>query len=167
VIDIRQPPVASAVPGLDRDELTRVWGDRIFPTMPSAVRSIYRTGRWLAVEGDTAVFAFDQPQFLTRGEDKRAEVESALAAHFGARVPLRLVLDRPATPPPTAGPARRGATAEPPPYEGPLPDRAPEDEPADEMSMEEFAELEPAPDAPASAEALLLQTFPGTEELSR
>ena len=138
--------------------------DAIFPTMQSGVRSVYRTGRWLAVEGDTAVFAFEHPQFLQRGEEKRAEVEAALAAHFGARVGLRLVLDQAGAGGTGAAPgAARGGSAEPPAYEGPLPDRAPDDE----VSAEEFAQLEVAPDAPASAEALLFQAFPGTEEITR
>src|SRR5262249_14225636 len=90
------PPAAAAtvaIPGLDRDELTRVWGDVIFPAMAPGVRSVFRTGRWTAVDGATAVFAFEHPQFLQRGEEKRADVEAALGAHFGAPVGLRLVLD--------------------------------------------------------------------------
>jgi hypothetical protein len=136
----------------------------IFPAMHTGVRSVYRTGRWLAVEGDTAVFAFDHPQFLQRGEEKRAEVEAALAAHFGARVGLRLVLDQTGAGGTAAvSGTALGGSAEPPPYEGPLPDHPPDDE----VSSEEFAQLEAAPDAPASAEALLFQAFPGTEEITR
>jgi len=159
------------IPGLDRDELTRLWGDKIFLGMSHGVRSVYRSGRWLALEGGTAVFAFDNPQSLQRGEEQRAEVEAALAAHFGARVGLRLVLDpaaasAPMAPAASAPPRRaaRGAPGEPPPFEGPLPDRPPAEE---EVSAEEFAQLEVAPDAPASAEALLFQAFPGTEEITR
>lgn len=175
------------MPGLDRDELTRAWGDVIFPALPPGVRSVFRTGRWVAVEGGgTAVFAFEHPQFLQRGEERRLDVEAALAGHFGAPVGLRLVLD-PSAPPPAGrttspaaarsaspgGPrgARRPAPGAPaateaPPYEGPLPDQAPGDEVVD-ISAEEFAQLEPAPDGPATAEALLLQAFPGTEEVAR
>jgi DNA polymerase III subunit gamma/tau len=164
-------PAVDIIPGLDRDELTRLWGDKIFPAMSNGVRSVYRSGRWLALEGGTAVFAFEHPQFLQRGEEKRAEVEAALAAHFGARVGLRLVLDpgaasAPMAPTASVTPRRpaRGAPGEPPPFEGPLPDGPPAEE---EVSAEEFAQLEVAPDAPASAEALLFQAFPGTEEITR
>jgi DNA polymerase-3 subunit gamma/tau len=163
-------PAVDAIPGLDRDELTRLWGDKIFPAMSLGVRSVYRTGRWLDVEGGTAVFALEHPQFLQRGEDRRAEVEAALAAHFGARVGLRLVLDPGSAPAPSAAAqttprrAPRDGSGEPPPYDGPLPDRPPMEE---EVSAEEFAELEVAPGAPASAEALLFQAFPGTEEVTR
>jgi hypothetical protein len=159
---------------LDRDELTRAWGDVIFSSMAPGVRSVFRTGRWLAVDGATAVFAFEHPQFLQRGEERRPEVEAALAAHFGAPVGLRLVLD-PGVGPTAATanaksarrpPAGAPATAEPRQYEGPLPDRPPEDDAID-VSAEEFALLEPAPGAPATAEALLFQAFPGTEEVPR
>ncbi len=158
------PVSASTIAGLDRDELTRVWGDVIFPALHTGVRSVYRTGRWLAVEGDTGVFAFDHPQFLQRGEEKRAEVEAALASHYGARVGLRLVLDQTSAGGSAVSPgAGRVGRTEPPAFEGPLPDHAPDDD----VSPEEFAQLEAAPDAPASAEALLLQAFPGTEEVTR
>jgi DNA polymerase-3 subunit gamma/tau len=167
------PPAATSVvpvAGLDRDELTRVWGDVIFPTLPPAVRSVFRTGRWVAVDGGTAVFAFDHPQFLQRGEERRAEVEAALSAHFAAPVGLRLVLDQGAAGG-AARPAPRAARAAPvvddaPPYEGPLPD-SPHDDEVIDISAEEFAQLEPAPDAPATAEALLFEAFPGTEEVAR
>jgi hypothetical protein len=166
--------VTVAIAGLDRDELTRVWGDVIFPAMAPGVRSVFRTGRWLAVDEATAVFAFEHPQFLQRGEEKRPDVEAALGAHFGAPVGLRLVLDpgAAATPTPTRRPAGRStsaaaaapATPAAPDYEGPLPDQPPED---DDITPEEFARLEVAPDPPATAEALLLQAFPGTEEVAR
>jgi hypothetical protein len=96
------------VPALDRDELTRVWGDAIFPALPTPVRSVYRTGRWLAVDGGDAVFAFDHPQFLQRGADRRADVEAALASHFGAPVGLRLVLAGAGAPPPGSPPPLAG-----------------------------------------------------------
>jgi DNA polymerase-3 subunit gamma/tau len=169
------PPSTAAatagVPGLDRDELTRVWGDVIFPAMPPNVRSVFRTGRWLSVDGGTAVFAFEHPQFLQRGEERRADVEAALASHFGAPVGLRLVLDPGASggaPAPAPGRGRAAAPpAEAPAYEGPLPDQAPGDGEYEDISAEEFAQLPPAPDAPATAEALLFQAFPGTEEVAR
>jgi hypothetical protein len=179
-IDVGAQPIVISVPALDRDELTRVWGDAIFPTLPTPVRSVYRTGRWLAVDGGEAVFAFEHPQFLQRGADRRADVEAALASHFGAPVGLRLVLAGAgapppggppppvlAGPPPPAGPptARLAAPPEPPPYKGPLPDRPPEDD--EQMTALEFAQLEPAPGEPASVEARLFQAFPGTEEVIR
>jgi hypothetical protein len=162
-------PPGIAVAGLDRDELTRVWGDRIFPSLSAGVRSVYRTGRWLSVDGGEAVFGFEHPQFLQRGADRRAEVEAALRSHFGTRVGLKLVLAE------TAAMATAMATAmagprptgppEAPAYEGPLPDRPPEDD--EEISAAEFAELEAARGEPASAEARLLQAFPGSEEVTR
>jgi len=185
-IDAGADPIVISVPVVDRDELTRVWGDNIFPTLSTGVRSVYRTGRWLSVDSGEAVFAFEHPQFLQRGDERRGEVETALASHFGSPVGLRLVLagagaTQPAvvdltlpavvdvTQPAVAGasrPAPRPAVAiEPPPFEGPLPDRPPEDD--EEMTAFEFAQLEVAPGEPSSMEARLFQAFPGTEEVDR
>jgi hypothetical protein len=124
----------------------------------------------LSVDGGTAVFAFEHPQFLQRGEERRGDVEAALASHFGAPVGLRLVLDPGASGGATTPARARAAAAAPveaPAYEGPLPDQAPDDGEYEDISAEEFAQLPPAPDAPATAEALLFQAFPGTEEVAR
>jgi hypothetical protein len=135
------------------------------------------------------VFAFEHPQFLERGVERRGEVETALTSHFGSPVGLRLVLagagvTQPAAGQPAgAGPAvapLAGAVAtrstappgpppavaiEPPPYEGPLPDGPPEDD--EGMTAFEFDQLEAAPGGPSSMEARLFQAFPGTEEVNR
>ena len=185
-IDAGADPIVISVPVVDRDELTRVWGDNIFPTLSTGVRSVYRTGRWLSVDSGEAVFAFEHPQFLQRGDERRGEVETALASHFGSPVGLRLVLagagaTQPAvvdltlpavvdvTQPAVAGASRPApcpaVAIEPPPFEGPLPDRPPEDD--EEMTAFEFAQLEVAPGEPSSMEARLFQAFPGTEEVDR
>ena len=158
--DAAAPPApAPAAPGrvavdtapvrIDRDELTRVWGDQIFPSLLPGPKSVYRTGRWLSVADGVATFALPSVQYRDRAEEKRIEVESALAAHLGGRLAVRLEID--AGGPPPATPT---ATAAPPPVT--------EDEP----SPAEFAAMEVAPDAPASAEARLLEAFPGTEEVT-
>ena len=181
---------------VDRDELTRVWGDEIFPAMSPGVRSRYRMGRWTAVAGGEAVFALPSLQYRDRAEQERAEVETALAARFGGRIAIRLeVDDAPATGGAggpsggSSGPARRasspgrsgpaGARAPigpgtdtldaappaPPPYEGPLPAGPPGDI-DEEVSTAEFADLDVAPSAPASAEARLMEALPGTEDIT-
>jgi hypothetical protein len=136
----------------DRDELTKVWGDRIFPGMSPGVRSLYRMGRWASVESGVAIFLLPSVQYRDRAEDKRAEVEAALAAHFGSRIAVRLALEQdapiPANPLPAPG------------HDEPRAD------PDDHVSAAEFAELPAAPDAPSSAEARLREAFPGTEEVT-
>jgi len=181
-----EPVGGAATVDVDRDELTRVWGDQIFPAMSPGVRSLYRMGRWTAVVGGEAVFALPTAQYRERAEQKRLEVEAALAARFGGRIAIRLeVDDAPAAAPgrasggsgrssegsprPQRAPARsapeRGESsgAEASPYDGPLPSGPPDDD--DEPSAAEFADLDLAPSAPVSAEARLMEAFPGTEEV--
>jgi hypothetical protein len=134
------------VVGLDRDELTKIWGDRVFGDLSSRARAAYRSGRWASAEGATAVFVPDPSTPMAIAEERRVEVEQALATHLGGRVQVRLEAE-------VAAPAPRAAPVETPDDEVPV-------------SAAEFAELEAAPDAPASAEARLLDAFPGTEEVS-
>jgi hypothetical protein len=118
--------------------------------MSPGVRSLYRVGRWAAVDAGGATFVLP-PQYRDRAEGKRSEVESALAAHFGTRLPVRLEVE----------PATRPANA--PPDEAPLTAPPPDEE---AVSAAEFAELAPAPDGMASVEARLMKTFPGTTEVT-
>jgi hypothetical protein len=141
--------IGSAPVQIDRDELTRVWGDRIFPTLSPGPKSIYRNGRWLSVDGEVATFAIPA-QYQQKAEEKRLEVEQALASHLGGRLAVRLELDQ-GGPPPVAT------------FSAPAPvQEVPDEEP----SPDEFATMDVASDAPVSAEARLLEAFPGTEEVT-
>jgi hypothetical protein len=141
--------IGSAPVQIDRDELTRVWGDRIFPSLSPGPKSIYRNGRWLSVEGGVATFAIPA-QYRQKAEEKRVEVEQALASHLGGRLAVQLELDQ-------GGPPPAAVAVAPPPVE-----EAVDEEP----SPDEFAAMEVAPDAPVSTEARLMQAFPGTEEVT-
>jgi hypothetical protein len=79
-------------------------------------------------------------------EGLRGDVESALAAHFGRAVPVRLVVDKD----PADGPGAVGT-------------RAPE--PEDDLGSIDLDALEDAPSAVASPEERLKQAFPGAEEV--
>jgi len=152
---------------LDRDELTRVWGDQLFLTMSPGVRSLYRTGRWLSVDGAKAVFVVPTQQYRDRADEKRAEVEAALSAHFGGRVVVRVEVDgappaSPASPVSAASPASPVSAASP--ASPPLGVSVAEFE--EDLSAAEVAELEVAPGAMVSAESSLFEAFPGTEEVT-
>ena len=84
---------------------------------------------------------------LARAEANRAEVEAALAAHFGRSVPLRLVLD-------DAGPVGAGVGA-----------RRPSQS-MDDPTTIDLDDLVDAPPAVLSPEQRLLEAFPGAEEVS-
>ncbi|HEX8770208.1 MAG TPA: DNA polymerase III subunit gamma/tau [Acidimicrobiales bacterium] len=91
--DESAPPQTPGAPFPTRDELTLAWGDTILARLPrrSAVR--FQVGRFLAADGDIAVFALPNPVHRDRCEEVRAEVEQALSEHFKRPIPLRLVVD--------------------------------------------------------------------------
>jgi hypothetical protein len=139
-------PTPQPILTLDRDELTKVWGDRLFANLGSRTRAVYRNGRWLDVDGSTLVFALPTEMYRGPAEEKRSEVEGILAAHFGAALQVRFQIDDGGPPAPPGQPP-------------------PAPEPEEAISKDEFASLEPAPDAPSSAAARLLAAFPGSEEV--
>ena len=77
---------------VDRDELTKVWGDSVFASLSQGAKAVYRPGRWARVDGGVAVFTLPA-LYLDRAEERRLEVESALAGHLGARIPVRLEIE--------------------------------------------------------------------------
>ena len=135
------------------------WGDRILPSLRPAVKIYVATGRFLPSDGGAAVYAVPDRGLLSRAEANKGEVESALAQHFGRPVPLRLVLDREASPTvepggprsPGAGASRSAPTAPPP-------------SPEEEVGYD-WAEMEEAPAGVTSPEQRLLEAFPGAEEV--
>lgn len=129
------------------------WGDRILPGLRPAVKVYVASGRFLPSEPDAAVYAVPDRGLLSRAETNRAEVEAALAAHFGRRIPLELVLDGSG---PAAAPAD-SRVGEP----GPRFDEPPPEDP----SAYEWAEMQEAPTESVSPEQRLLDAFPGAEEV--
>ena len=132
-----------------RDALTKAWGDVVLGSLSGRAKARFGAGRFLAVEGGTAVFALPNQHYLSRCEEVRPEVEGALASHFATAVPLRLVVEQPgAVPGPEAG--------SPPP-------------PDDDEAVHDFASDEGprhAPPAITSPEEQLKRAFPGAEEVA-
>jgi DNA polymerase-3 subunit gamma/tau len=125
-----------------REALTIAWGDTILAGLRPGVKVYLSGGRFVGVDPSAAVFAVPDKGLLARAEPNRAEVEAALAAHFGRAVPLRLVLDD------SAGPAIPSAP------------------PGDDLGGIDLHELQDAPAAVVSPEQRLLEAFPGAEEVS-
>jgi DNA polymerase-3 subunit gamma/tau len=126
-----------------RDELTKAWGDAILDRLSGTAKMYMARGRFVEVKGGAAVFALPDAAWLTRANNYLDEAEGALTAHFGRRVPLRLVLDTGAV----AGEAPRGAS------------------PGDEETydLDDVADIADAPAVPAvPPEERLLQAFPGS-----
>jgi DNA polymerase-3 subunit gamma/tau len=104
-----------------RDELVQVWGDGLLAQLPNRARARFRVGRFVDVDGSTAVFALPNETHRSYCEEVRLDVEAALATRFGTAVPIRLVVDdddadvtvpsRPAPPPRGSMPTSAGAGA--------------------------------------------------------
>jgi hypothetical protein len=121
----------------------------VLRTLSGRAKAYLGSGRFVEVDGRAAVFAVPDRHLLSRGETVQAEAETALAAHFGRTVPLRLIVDtgarpvdRPEPPPWTADP-----TADVP----------------EAFDVEDLADASPSM---ASPEQRLLDAFPGAEEVS-
>jgi DNA polymerase-3 subunit gamma/tau len=129
-----------------REELTMAWGDKVLPSLRPGVKVYLSSGRFLAVDDSAAIYAVPDQGLLSRAEPLRAEVETALADHFGRPVPLRLVIDEA-----QLASMPTGRTS-PPPVE----------DPADY----DLSGLEDAPAPVISPEQRLLEAFPGAEEVT-
>ena len=79
------------------------WGDVILPNLPPKPRARFRAGRFVEVaEPDMAGFALPTPIHRERCAEVQGDVERALAAHFGRRVPLKLLVEADVGATPTA-----------------------------------------------------------------
>jgi hypothetical protein len=54
---------------------------------------MFQAGRFTSADGASCTFAVANESLREQCERKRAEVEAALAAHFGTRLAMRLVVD--------------------------------------------------------------------------
>ncbi len=91
-----QPPAATPVPSGAMPalvDLTRSWSDTLLPALPQRSRARFSGGHWVDVVDGVAVFGLPNEPHATRCEECRPEVEAVLSAHFGATVPIRLVVD--------------------------------------------------------------------------
>ncbi|HEX2192919.1 MAG TPA: hypothetical protein VHH09_06965, partial [Acidimicrobiales bacterium] len=144
------PPIAgpgarseAGVPFPTRDELTLAWGDSVLAGLSRRAAVRFQVGRFVSADGGVAVFALPNAVHRDRCEEVRLEAEAALSAHFGRKVPLRLVVEGQAPPPAAA------VSAEPP--------AEPDDEVVD------WRELQDAPPGLASPLDHVMQAFEGAE----
>ncbi len=139
------PPASGAIPS--RDELTKAWGDVVLAGLSPKAKSRFSAGRFVSVEDGHAVFGLPNQIHRDRCEEVRGEVESALAAHFGASFPLRLTVDAGQPPPGAFTSPAGGAPA------------------VFEEEAVDLDQLEDAPPAVTSLEDRLKVAFPGAEEV--
>ncbi|MDA8269011.1 MAG: DNA polymerase III subunit gamma/tau [Actinomycetota bacterium] len=163
------PAARGALP--TRDELVQAWGDHVLAALPGRARARFRVGRFVAADGDAAVFALPNETHRSYCEEVRRDVEDVLSAHFGVRVLLHLVVDddREGSGPGLPGdagaadPSRSGM------QQGGLSPAEPDLSGTDDDDALLDPEVLRAETAPAGAgvspEQRLRQAFPGAEEV--
>jgi DNA polymerase-3 subunit gamma/tau len=129
-----------------RDELTLAWGDTVLGTLSGRAKSRFAAGRFVTVADGAADFGLPNAMHAKRCEEARAEVEAALARHFGRPVPLRITVDGDAPPPPSM-------RVPPPPPDGP----------DDLDGSMDLSELRDATDVSSSSVDRIAEVFPGVE----
>jgi DNA polymerase-3 subunit gamma/tau len=163
--------------------LVQVWGDHVIGRLRPKAKALFQAGRFVGVDGERAVFGLPNEIHRDRCEGVQDEIEQALSDQFGRPIALELVVDPGSEPPrvrtepapdgydeppasqagrSAAGPARgAGAAATDTPPAPPGPDLADE---ADDLSVfdDELGEIA---EVDNSAEARVLQAFPGAEEV--
>jgi DNA polymerase III subunit gamma/tau len=146
-------PTAPGV-GPNREALTLAWGDAILPSLAPRARAMFQAGRFTASDGTSCTFAVANDAIREQCDRKRAEVEAALAAHFGMRIALRLVVDDVAT-----GSVDRPVVA-------------PDPTPPPPAGLDELDDIDPADleggvvgDSTTIATARVLDAFPGATEV--
>jgi hypothetical protein len=151
--------------------LVQAWGDHVIAALRPKAKALFQAGRFVAVDGERAVFGLPNETHRVRCEDVRPEVESALSDHFGRKVEVDLVID----PGAKLAPSRSDETGQDPPSSGagrgraraarqPPPQPPVEDEHVDDVIDFDQSGLEVAT-VDTSAQARVLEAFPGAEEV--
>lgn len=125
----------------------------MLPSLGGLAKAMYSVGRFTEVQGSTAVMAFPNEVHREKCEQKRSEVEAALAKELAAPVTLRLVVDG------NGGVRHDGAPAD-------LDRDVGGDEPPDDVDAlggHDVHDLDDAPDAPTGGLDALTEAFPGSE----
>ncbi len=127
-----------------RDELTIAWADNVLPQLKGMVKALYAAGRFVSSDDGGAVLALPTAPHRQKCEERRKDVEAALAAHFGRPIPLKLIVDGGEVAPASAAATPASVTDD----------------------VVDLDELVDAPSAPATSIDRLTQAFPGAELLT-
>ncbi|HEV7720048.1 MAG TPA: DNA polymerase III subunit gamma/tau [Iamia sp.] len=90
------PPPTAAAPSAApeaTDDLATLWTERVVPDgLRGMTKALYKLGQVVGVEGDTLTIGLPNQAHLDRCQEKRAEVEDALAKAAGRAIKLVLVV---------------------------------------------------------------------------
>jgi DNA polymerase-3 subunit gamma/tau len=90
-VEVPPAPSSAATSAPSAADLQRAWPGLV-DGLKGATRGMFRDGRFETAEGDAVVLVVPKGPPADQLEKRRPEVEAALAAHFGATVPLRIVV---------------------------------------------------------------------------
>lgn len=101
-------PVAAAAPApaptgggsITFDQLTEAFSGPLLDGLEQRVRTRFKSGRFLSIDGNTAVFGVPNAHYQPRVEEVKAAVEQAIHSMFGANVVINVIVDGEAPPPP-------------------------------------------------------------------
>ena len=90
-----QPAPAPAAGGgdLDPERVVALFGESVVPALKGVGKALYTHGRVVRTEGDTVVFALENPPTRDRAEKYREQVEQTLSGRLGRAVSVRLVTE--------------------------------------------------------------------------
>jgi DNA polymerase III subunit gamma/tau len=143
-----RPARARPAEGPSRDQLTLAWADEILPRLSRQATSVLAAGRWVDTAEGVALAVPNEPH-RARCEQHRAEVEAALASHFGEPVQIVFVLERDVVPVPAYGGSGQ-----------PTPSRS---EPEADEAIDPAELVDAAPEHGLAPIERVTQAFPGAE----
>ena len=135
----------AAAGGLSVERIAELWQD--IPGLSGLTKGMFAAGTVVSVAGEQVVVSVPNEVHRQKCEQKKADVEAALAAALGSPVRLSLVADAGAPAPP-----RGSAASEP---------AAPVDE-FEELGGADVHDLPDAPDASVGGLDALTEAFPGS-----
>ena len=154
--------LTSSVPFPSLAMLVQVWGEQVIGRLRPKAKALFQAGRFVAADSDAARFGLPNEIHRTRCAAMQLEVEAALADQFGRPIPLVLVVDGGSITSPAADPdpsdTPTGSAR------SPMTTGAVQSGEIEDLSDFDADNLEVV-DVDNSAEARLLQAFPGAEEV--
>ena len=112
------PAVALGGEAITLDSLIAAFDGALLDGLEQRVRTRFRSGRFLSIDGDIAVFGVPNAHYQPRVVEVKTDVEQAIQATFGRSVTIDVTVDGNAAPPPgsrtatSAAPVRPAGTDE-------------------------------------------------------
>lgn len=133
------------------DQLTEAFAGPLLDDLEQRTRTRFKSGRFLSLDGNTAIFGVPNAHYQPRVEEVKDDVERAILAMFAANVIINVVVDGDAPAPPgnrSTAPAPKAPVVE-------------ANSEAELAEVGDVSELDNAPDIAANGVERITQAFPG------